>query len=94
LGPRRERLTKQATDFLVSSGRTTLLEHSKEYRAIPENYLGEFAEKLEGLLCRVAVSSTRWRGLSLAASFLSQRRLVMWDFFAPSELDTTGLSLL
>jgi len=84
-------LAEEATRFLQSSGQTALLDHPREYAPIPAQLLDMFLQELQRLLRRVRSETIGWRTLSLAASFLPQNRLVIWDFFPPGEHDTRAL---
>jgi hypothetical protein len=87
----REALAKEAEEFLRASGQTMLLDHAEEYQPIPLPLLKTFLREFQRIFERVRTQKTRWRLLSLAASFLPQERLVLWDFFVPSATDTRVL---
>lgn len=86
-----ERLIEGATRYLRKSGQTLLLEHSEHYDPIPRQLLDRFLQQVLKLSRAVAESSVPWRTFSLAGSFLSQNRLVIWDFFPPGDYDSTSL---
>jgi hypothetical protein len=89
----RAALAKEAVHFLRTSKQTTMLEH-EEYEPIPSRLLDMFLSEFLLLFERIRASKIQWRLLSVASSFLPQDRLVIWDFFAPGEQDTTALSRL
>jgi hypothetical protein len=87
-------LSEEALNYLKRTGQTILLDSAREYEPISSGLLNTFLGELLRLLDRVRASRVSWRTLSLSASFLVQERLVLWDFFAPGEQDTTVLSRL
>jgi hypothetical protein len=87
-------LTNEAKHFLKSVGQTSLLEDNALYQAIPENMLWSFAIEVSRIFDRIRAATVKWRTLSLAASFLPGRGLVIWDFFVPEKADTNDLCLL
>ena len=89
-----ERLVEDATGYLRESHQTALLEHSDHYDPIPAHLLDLFVEQVLRLSRSVADSNVLWRTFALAASFLSEDRLVIWDFFPPGNYDTTSLEYL
>jgi hypothetical protein len=93
-GAEREALVKEAADFLRASGQTMLLSHAEEYQPIPPRLLSIFLKEFQRIFERIKARNAHWRILSLAASFLPQERLVMWDFFVPGENDTRVLGQL
>jgi len=84
----REALAKDAEKLLRASGQTILLNHAEEYQPIPSRLLSLFLKEFQRIFERIRGHETDWRILSLAASFLPQGRLVIWDFFVPGENDT------
>jgi hypothetical protein len=90
----RAALITEAEQFLRRSGQTALLDHASEYQPIPSRLLNLFLDESLRLFKRIRSSRIRWPTLSLASSFLSPERLVIWDFFVPGEYDTTDLSKL
>jgi hypothetical protein len=86
-------LIQEATDFLQTSGQTTMLEH-QEYEPISSRLLDMFLGEFLRLFERIRASKMEWKLLSVASSFLPQDRLVIWDFFSPEDYDTTVLSRL
>jgi len=92
-GPDEAVLIHEATNFLQTSGQTTMLEH-QEYEPIPARLLNIFLREFLGLFERIRASKMEWKLLSVASSFLPQDRLVIWDFFSPGDHDTTVLSRL
>jgi len=89
--PERERLAREATDFLRVSGQTTLLSHAEEYQPITTGLLNSYLELCMRLSEKIRLPTVHPRILSMAASFLPNDRLVFWDFFAPGESDTSIL---
>jgi hypothetical protein len=90
LGERR--LAEEAVKYLTKTRQTLLLNHLDEYESIPERLLGEFLQHVVRLFRAVRSTSLDWKTLSVAGSFLTESRLVMWDFFAPDSYETTLLS--
>ncbi len=90
----REELAEEGAGFLRATRQTALLEHSEEYEPIPTRLLNLFLGELSRVFERVRAAKVHWRTLSLAASFLPESRLVIWDFFPPSQNDTRVLSAL
>jgi len=86
-------LIQEATHYLQTSGKTTMLDH-QEYEPIPSRLLNMFLGEFLRLFERIRASKIQWKLLSVASSFLPQDRLVIWDFFSPGEHDTTVLSRL
>lgn len=86
-------LIQEATQFLQTSGQTTMLER-QEYEPIPSRLLNMFLGEFLRLFERIRASKAKWKLLSVASSFLPHDRLVIWDFFSPGEHDTTVLSRL
>ncbi len=86
-----EGLVQQATRYLRESGQTALLERSDRYEPIPPRLLDAFLTEVFRLSKTVAESNVSWRTFSLAGSFLSEERLVIWDFFPPGEHDVRTL---
>jgi len=89
-----EGLVQEATRYLRESGQTALLEHSDRYEPIPRQLLDTFLNELLRLSKIVGESNVSWRAFSLAGSFLSDARLVIWDFFPPGDHDVRTLSRL
>lgn len=92
-GPNQAVLIQEAIHFLQTSGQTTMLDHQK-YEPIPPRLLDMFLGQFLRLFERIRASKIRWKLLSLAASFLSRNRLVIWDFFSPGEHNTGDLCRL
>jgi hypothetical protein len=88
------KLAEDATRYLRESRQTALLDHSDRYDPIPTHLLDLFLEQVLRLSRATADSNVRWKSFSLAASFLSEDRLVIWDFFPPGDYDTTSLEYL
>jgi hypothetical protein len=84
-------LVQDATRYLRETGQTTLIDRSDRYEAMPTQVLDTFLNELLRLSKIVAASKVSWRTFSLAASFLSQNRFVIWDFFPPGNHDTATL---
>jgi hypothetical protein len=84
-------LAKEAEQFLRATGQTMLLDHAGEYQPIPPPVLNAFLKEFQRIFERVRTQKAHWQILSLAASFLSRGRFVIWDFFVPGASDTTVL---
>jgi len=84
-------LAEEAIQHLRKSGQTTLVDHIDEYEPIPTVLLGTFLNELLRLFQVIKASEVRWQTFSLAGSFLSQGRLVIWDFFPAGDQDTRVL---
>jgi len=93
-GPSQTVLIEEAANFLRASGQSLLLDHAGEYESMPSRLLSRFLEEYMRIIERARASTIHWRTFSLAASFLSQDRMVIWDFFSPGEDDTSALSRL
>jgi hypothetical protein len=89
-----EALIQDAIRYLRESGHTDLPDHSDRYEPIPDHLLDKFLNELLRLSKAVAESDVPWRTFSLAGSFLSQNRLVIWDFFPPGDHDVRTLGKL
>jgi hypothetical protein len=89
-----ESLAQDATRYLRESGQNALLERSGCYEPIPTQLLDVFLTELLRLSRTIAESKVSWRIFSLAGSFLSKDRFVIWDFFPPGEHDTRTLCSL
>jgi len=89
-----EGLVQEATHYLRESGQTILFERSDLYEPIPPRLLDAFLTEVFRLSKTVAESNVSWRTFSLAGSFLSEERLVIWDFFPPGDHDVRTLSRL
>jgi hypothetical protein len=89
-----EDLAQEAVHFLRESGQTALLGHSDTYEPLPPRLLDGFLRELLRLSRAVAESKVPWRKFSLAGSFLSEDRLVIWDFFPLGDHDVRTLSHL
>jgi hypothetical protein len=87
-----EQLAQDAVQYLRRTGNTLLLDHLDEYEPIPRALLESFLSQLQRLLLATSQSQVPWRALSVAASFLEDGDLVLWDFFAPDSYDTRILS--
>lgn len=99
IGPRasasgQQDLAEEATLYLRGSGQTALLDHLHEYEPFPAGLMEIVLGHLGRLFRRVKRSNPPWRVLSVASSFLSKDRLVLWDFFPPGSHDTIVLSEL
>jgi hypothetical protein len=90
-GVERAALAKEAEEFLTASGQTMLLDHAKNYQPIPLPLLMVFLKEFQRIFERIRTQKAHWQTLSLAASFLPQERLVIWDFFVPGATDTMVL---
>jgi hypothetical protein len=86
-----EGLVNDATHYLRTSGHTVLFDHADQYEPIPRPFLNLFLNQLLRLYLTIAASHVVWRTFSLAGSFLSEDRLVIWDFFPPGDYDTKTL---
>jgi hypothetical protein len=93
-GVEREALATEAEEFLRAPGQTMLLDHGEEYQPIPPRLLNMFLREFQRIFERVRTRENHWRILSLAAGFLPQDRLVIWDFFVPGATDTKVLGQL
>jgi hypothetical protein len=89
-----EGLVQNATRYLRESGHTTLLDPSNHFEPIPNQLLDRFLKELLRLSKAVAESDISWRTFSIAGSFLSEERLVIWDFFPSGDHDVRTLSRL
>lgn len=76
-----EDLVNEAKCYLKQKGYTTLLDHSEQYEPISPRRVNAFLEEVLRLYKAVSQSNVPWRTFSIAASFLSDERLVFWDFF-------------
>lgn len=86
-----EDLVQEATHYLRESGQMALLASSDRYEPIPSRLFDSFLTELLRLCKAVAESDVPWRTFSLAGSFLSEERLVIWDFFPPGDHDVRTL---
>lgn len=84
-------LAEDAARYLRNSGQIALLKHADRYEPIPPNLLDEFLIQSARLAHAVATSNVPWTTFSLAASFVSKDRLVIWDFFPLGDHDTRTL---
>lgn len=91
-GIRKEELAEEALQRLRKTGQNLLLDHLDRYEPVPAGLLSQFLHELQRLLYAVRSAPVPWKTLSAAGSFLSEARLVMWDFFAPDSYDTQLLS--
>jgi hypothetical protein len=91
-GVERAALAKEAEQFLRATGQTMLLDHAEEYQPVPLPVLNVFLKEFQRIFEGVRTQKAHWHILSLAASFLSRGRFVIWDFFVPGATDTTVLS--
>jgi hypothetical protein len=87
----REELARRAHTFLKKTGQTPLLEHATAYSPIPRKHLTAFVTHLSNLLHRLAAYGIHLGTISVSASFITNRRLVFWDFFPAKMRDTTIL---
>jgi hypothetical protein len=90
----RESLARSAREFLQATGQTALLDHSEDYEPIPRLLLHQFLRELARIYRRAEAGQFHFGLLSIAASFLPNNRLVMWDFFPSAQVDTKVLSRL
>ncbi len=93
-GTASEGLIHDATFYLRETGQTVLLDRSDSYDPIPAQLLDTFLGQVGRLSEAVEGSKVPWRTFSLAASFLSGGRFVIWDFFPPGDHDTRTLAHL
>lgn len=84
-------LAQEAITFLRESGQMTLLDHSEIYEPLPPKLFDTFLGELLRLYKAVAESNIPWKTFSLASSFLSKDRLVIWDFFPLGDHDVKTL---
>ena len=83
-----DQLAQEGLLYLKKSGQTILLDHLNHYDPIPRGMLELFLVQLQRLCSLMVQSQIRRQLLSVAASFLAQRRLIMWDFFPAGNADT------
>jgi hypothetical protein len=87
-------LAEEAVRYLRGHGQTTLLDHVDEYEPIPAGLLDMFLNQFAGLVQRIRTRDLQWRTFSVASSFVSPDRLVLWDFFPAEDQDTRVLAEL
>jgi hypothetical protein len=87
-----EALAREAIQYLETSEQTVLLDRLNEYEPIPSALLQQFLAQLVRLFQAATEAGVPWNELSAAGSFLRSGRLVMWDFFAPGNGETTLIS--
>lgn len=88
----REQLARRAQAFLKKTGQTLLLEHAASYSPIPRGQLAAFAARVSSLVRRLAGYGIHLGTISVSASFITNRRLVFWDFFPAKMRDTAILT--
>ncbi len=83
-----EELAEEAMRYLRTRGQTALLDHADEYEPIAPGLLNIFLNRLGELFQRMRRRRVQWQVFSVAGSFLSRDRLVIWDFFPAGDHDT------
>jgi hypothetical protein len=85
-------LVERAITFLKKTRQTTLLKHTGSYPLIPEGHVRSFAWNIRKLLSGLSGYGIHLGPSSFAASVLSKRGLVFWDFFPARKQEAASLS--
>ena len=84
-------LIERARAFLKQTRQTTLLKHTEIYMPIPEKHIESFARHIAKLLSGLSAYGIHLGSSSFAASVMSKRGLVFWDFFPARKQEAASL---